>query len=64
MSIAKALGTPIAFDNIEERAWVELASVGITRSWLEEPSEKLSREQVIARADEIVPGISDGRYLK
>ncbi|MEA5084834.1 MAG: hypothetical protein VB018_11915 [Lachnospiraceae bacterium] len=64
LSIAKALGTPIAFDNIEERAWVELASVGITRSWLEEPSEKLSREEVIARADEIVPGISDGKIFK
>lgn len=61
LSIAKAFGSEIAFENIEERAWVELESVGIKRSWLEEKSEPLSREEIIARADEIVPGISDGK---
>lgn len=64
LSIAKAIGAPIAFDKIEERAWIELESVGIKRSWLESPSEKLSHEEVLAHADEIVPGISDGKLFK
>ncbi|MCD8037169.1 MAG: hypothetical protein LUE88_07335 [Clostridiales bacterium] len=64
LSIAKALGAPIALDNIEDRAWIELESVGISRKDLEAPSEKLSKEEVIARADEIVPGISEGKLYK
>ncbi len=64
LSIAKAIGAPIAFDNIEERAWIELESVGIHRKDLEAPSTPLSKEEVIARADEIVPGISDGKLFK
>ncbi|MCI8341954.1 MAG: hypothetical protein HFE62_01870 [Firmicutes bacterium] len=64
LSIAKALGAPIAFDNIEERAWIELESVGISRKWLETPSQKLTKEEILERADEIVPGISDGKLFK
>ena len=64
LAIAKAFGSPIAYDSIEERAWVELSSVGITKEWLQAPSEKLTREQIIERADEIVPGIADGKLFK
>ncbi|MGI6586166.1 MAG: hypothetical protein ACOX3L_09580 [Lutisporaceae bacterium] len=37
LSIAKAMGYPIAFDNITDRAWIELESVGISRKSLETP---------------------------
>jgi hypothetical protein len=64
VSIAKAYGKPIAFDNIEESAWVELESVGITREELEKPSKPMTREEVIAHADEILPGIENGIKYK
>ncbi|MGD9567686.1 MAG: hypothetical protein AB7V48_05100 [Sedimentibacter sp.] len=58
LSIAKAMGFEIAFDNITERAYEELASVGITKEWLNENGELLTAEEVISRADEIIPGIN------
>lgn len=64
LAIAKAYGAPIAIDNIDDRAWVELESVGITREWLQSPSEKLTREEMLERADEIVPGLADGKLFK
>ncbi|HIW47989.1 MAG TPA: hypothetical protein H9687_01755 [Firmicutes bacterium] len=65
LSIAHAMGLPIAIDNIEERAWVELESVGIKKADMEKPVEKpMTKEEVIAHADEIVPGISDGKPFK
>ena len=64
LSIAKAYGKPIALDNIEEGAWAELDSIGYTREKLEEPSKTMTREEVIAHADEIIPGIDDGIKYK
>jgi hypothetical protein len=64
LSIAKAMGYPIAFDNITDRAWIELESVGISRKSLETPSKPLSRAEVIARADEILPGMTGGKKYK
>ena len=64
LSVAKALGHPIAFDNIEANAWIELESIGITRADLEKPSKPLTREEVIARADEIIPGMTTAKKYK
>ena len=64
LAIAKAGGFEIAYDNIEDRAWVELNSVGITKEWLQAPNEKLTHEQIVDKADEIVPGITDGKLFK
>lgn len=61
LSLAKAYGKPIDFDNITERAWIELESVGITREKLEAPSNVMSREEVIAHADEIIPGMDGAK---
>ncbi|MCI1944769.1 hypothetical protein [Clostridium luticellarii] len=57
LSVARYLGSPIAFDNITEKARAELASVGITFDYLKTPVKKLSEEEIIAKADEIVPGV-------
>ena len=48
-------------DNITENAWIELESIGITREMLEAPSPKMTKEEVIAKADEILPGVIDGK---
>ncbi len=64
LSVAKAMGHPIAFDNIEADAWIELESIGITRANLEKPSKPLTREEIIARADEILPGMTTGKKYK
>jgi hypothetical protein len=64
LCVAKALGYPIDLGNIAENAWVELESIGITRAWLEQESEKLTKEQVLADADRIIPGIVDPKTYK
>lgn len=64
LSIAAAGGFEIAYDNIEERAWVELESVGITKEGLKANTKNLSHEEIVAHADEIVPGITDGKLFK
>ena len=61
LSLAKAYGKPIDLDNITQRAWIELESVGITREKLEAPSKVMSREEVIAHADEIIPGMEGAK---
>jgi hypothetical protein len=57
LAIAKAMGYEIDLDNIVDRAWVELNSVGVTRKWIESPNEILNREQFLDRADELIPGM-------
>lgn len=64
LSISKAMGFEIDYDNITDRAYEELASVGITKEWLQEESVLLTEEQVIKQADEIVPGINNPKKFK
>jgi hypothetical protein len=64
LSVAKAMGKPIALHNISKNAWIELESIGFTRQSLEVPSKALSREEVIAQADELIPGMSEGKKYK
>ena len=61
LSLAKAYGKPIDFDNISERAWIELESVGMGRAKLEEATPVMSREEIIAKADSIIPGMEDAK---
>jgi len=63
LSVARALGTEIAFDRIQPTAQEELDSVGCTREWMQEKLN-LTREEVIARADELLPGVNDARKHK
>lgn len=64
LMLAKAYGKPIDLDNIAPRAWIELNSVGITREMLEAPSEVMTREEIIANADKIIPGMPDAKPYK
>ncbi len=63
LAVAKALGADIAFDNISESAQAELDSIGCTKEWMHQ-SLGLSKEEVIERADELVPGIYDAKKHK
>ncbi len=57
LALAHAAGFPIAKDHIEPKARVELASIGVDVDSLGVDSPRLSREEAISRADEIVPGV-------
>lgn len=64
LAVAKKLNAEIAFDHITENAYEELKSVGITKEWLKVPVEKLSEEEIIAKADEIIPGVENMHKMK
>ena len=57
LAIAKAMGFPIDYDNITDRARAELDSVGFTAEWLVQKTEILTADEVLERADELVPGV-------
>ena len=63
LSVARALGSEIDFDRIQPSAQAELDSVGCTREWMHEKLN-LTEEEVIARADELIPGVTDGKKHK
>ena len=64
MLVAQALGARIDLDNITDRAWLELKSIGITRQQFEHKSPPLAKEEIIARADDIIPGVVEPRRVK
>jgi len=64
LSVAHALGTEIALDNISSRAWLELESVGVCRKDLEKPSPMMAREEIILKADNIIPGLDEPYRVK
>ena len=59
LTVAKYLHKEIDFDNITEKAYEELASVGFTKEWLHTELPQLTPEEIIARADELIPGCED-----
>lgn len=64
LAVAHARGAEIDLDNISERAWLELESVGIHKIDLEKPSPKLCREDIIAQAEDIIPGLDSPKRVK
>ena len=57
--LAKYLHKDIDFDNITERAYEELASIGLTKEWMHSEFPLLTAEEIIKRADELIPGCED-----
>ena len=58
-------GAEIDLEHISDRAWIELNSVGITKEMLSTPINKpYSREEMIAHAEEIVPGMKNAKRYK
>lgn len=65
MSVAHAYGKKIDCENISKRAWIELESVGISREVMSQPVEKpYTREEMIAHAWEIIPGMNSAKRYK
>ena len=56
LAVARALGTEIDFARIRPEAMEELQSVGCTGEWMHQRLN-LSVEEVIARADQLIPGV-------
>lgn len=59
LSVAKRMGVKIDMDNITDKAYEELASIGCTKEWMKEKVDILSPEEIIAHADDIIPGVDD-----
>ena len=59
LGVARSMGIAPDYDNITERAYEELASVGLTKEWMMEKVEILTPEEIMAKADEIIPGIEE-----
>ncbi|WP_422443625.1 hypothetical protein [Thermoanaerobacterium sp. DL9XJH110] len=57
LAVAKAYGSPVAVDNITEKARVELKSVGIDIERFNTVGEPMSEEKILEKADEIIPGV-------
>ena len=57
-------GAPIDLEHISDRAWIELESIGITKELLSKPVKPYTREEMIAHAEEIIPGMKDAKRYK
>ena len=58
-------GAPIDIDHISDRSWIELNSIGITREEIAKPVAKpYTREEMIAHAEEIIPGMKNAKRYK
>ncbi|MCI1959849.1 MAG: hypothetical protein LKJ25_09550 [Clostridia bacterium] len=59
LTVAKYLHKKIDFDNITKKAYEELASIGFTKEYLHKDFPLLTAEEIIKRADELIPGCED-----
>lgn len=64
LTIAKLLGKEIDVENIQENAWEELSSVGFSKEWALAPSAAITESELLERADELIPGVSDPVKVK
>ena len=63
LAIACSLGKEIAWERITDRAWAELNSIGCTKEYLDS-LPRLTEEEVIAKANELIPGMDDAITVK
>lgn len=59
IAVARAYGHPVAVERITDRAMAELESIGLSREGIASMPEPRSAEEIIAHADEIIPGIDN-----
>lgn len=58
LTITRLSGHKVDLDRITGRAWTELGSVGFTREYVES-LQPIPREELLERANELIPGIED-----
>lgn len=59
LAVSKYFGVRPDYENMTEMAFFELSDVGCTREWMEEPVERLSEQEILERAEEIIPGLEN-----
>lgn len=59
LAVSKFFGVTPDYDNMTPGAFFELADVGCTRAWMEEPVERLTEREILDRAGQIIPGLED-----
>lgn len=65
LCLAHATGHKIDLDNITKDAWIELESIGLPRSKFNAaPAKIYTHEEAVAHADEILPGVVDGKIYE
>ena len=64
LSVARLLDSKIDYDNIEPSAYEELASVGCTKEWITDRSVRMSAEEIVASARDIIPGGEDITFCR
>ncbi|MCL2852484.1 MAG: hypothetical protein FWE20_05545 [Defluviitaleaceae bacterium] len=63
LCVAKHMGAEIDVGRITAGAQAELDAVGITREFLAEKIPALSREEILRRADELLPGVENAKKI-
>ena len=56
IAISKAFGAEVDIDKITPKALEELQSIAFTKDFIKQKTDILSEEEIIKRADEIIPG--------
>jgi len=64
LSVAKYLGAEIDFGRITDEAQEELDAVGFTRDFLREKAPLLNHNEILERADELIPGLEGARKFR
>jgi hypothetical protein len=62
--IAKLAGFDVLVDRITDSAWAELNTIGFTREYIESIQPLASRQELLDRADELIPGLVDPVVVK
>jgi hypothetical protein len=60
---ATVLGKEIAWNRITGRAWLELDSIGYTKERFDSMKERMTLDELKARADELIPGMRGARLV-
>lgn len=64
LNVAKKLGVDLGNEYMSDAAKEELASVGIDDTWFDEPCERMTKQEIIDNADDIIPGIDELKVFK
>ncbi len=64
LAVARHMKIKPDFDNMTKASFDELKSVGFTKEWMLENVEALTTDEIIARADEIIPGVDQPKTYK
>ena len=64
LTIAKHIGAKIDYGKITKAAYEELATIGFDEDWMKKDLEKMTPEELIERADELIPGLEGAKKYK